>query len=134
MNPSMRHAAAARLYRATDITAAADAAPGRRVELAFSAILAALAAARQAAAADDPARRGVQTSRAMRLIALLRSSLDHQRAPGLAGHLDALYDYCTRRLLDVPFGDAAALPEVIAIVQKLQDGWTRAMTSLRAAA
>lgn len=125
------HAAAA--YQMTDVTAAADEAPGRRVELALSAILAALALARQAADASDPARRGAQTSRALRLIALLRSSLDHPAAPELAGNLDALYAYCTRRLLDVPFGDTMALPDVTAIVRKLQTGWTRAMSSLRAA-
>lgn len=125
---------AAAAYQMTDVTAAADAAPGRRVELAFGSILAALAAARRAAEAGDPARRGVQISRALRLIALLQSSLDHQSAPTLAGNLDALYAYCTRRLLDASFGDAAALPDVTAVIGKLQAGWTCAMASLGAAA
>lgn len=134
MISSRHYAAAARVYQATDVTAAADDNPGRRVELAFSGILAALARARQAAAAGDPSLRGAQTSRAMRLIGLLRASLDHAAAPELSGNLEALYDYCTRRLLDAALGDAAALTDVIGIVQKLQSGWTRAMSTLRVAA
>ncbi|MGH8113169.1 MAG: flagellar export chaperone FliS [Rhodanobacteraceae bacterium] len=134
MNKHLRHATAARLYQATDVTAAADDMPGRRVELAFSAILEALARARQAAAAGDPSVRGVQTSRALRLIGLLRASLDHAAAPELSGNLEALYGYCTRRLLDAALGDTAALPDVIGVIQKLQSGWTGAMSTLRAAA
>lgn len=134
MNAYTAYGRAARHYQNTDIAAADDDHPQRRVELMFSAILTALAHAQRAQRERNPAVRGEQVGRAMTLIAMLRAALDHDAAPELTRRLDALYAYSSRRLLAVSIGDAEALQEVSDLMVTLKSGWDALPASVDAAA
>lgn len=134
MTPYTAYGRAARQYQHTDIAAADDEHPQRRVELVFSAILTSLAQALRAHHAALPGRRGEQIGHAMTLIGMLRAALDHTAAPELARRLDALYAYCNRRLLAVAIGDTDALQEVIDLIVTVKSGWDSLPADLSAAA
>lgn len=135
MNTYSSYSRAARHYQTTDIVTAGNDQPRRRVELVFSAILAALAHAQRAVRDQDPATRGERVGRAMTLIATLRAALDHEAAPEVARHLDALYVYCNQRLLSVSLGETQdALQEVIDLMVTLKSGWDAMPEAVDAAA
>ncbi|MGB1270561.1 MAG: flagellar export chaperone FliS, partial [Endozoicomonas sp.] len=47
-----------------------------------------------------------------------------------AGNLQALYQYCMRRLTDAHAGnDVAALDEVVQLMREVQEGWEAMMSS-----
>ncbi|HEU0197209.1 MAG TPA: flagellar export chaperone FliS [Nevskiaceae bacterium] len=122
MNAYTAYGRAAHFYRTTEAQTSVDN-PAQRLELTLAGILAALANAQRAIHDRQIATRGEQTSRAMMLIGILRSALDHQAAPELAQRLDSLYTYCNRRLLMVSLGEVKALQEVIDLLVTLKDGW-----------
>lgn len=87
-------------------------------------------ALRFAALADDAMRRGDiaarrdATSRLLAIVSELQSTLDLERGGEVAAQLDGLYDYMTRRILDVTaHNDEAALEEVRGLIATLRDGW-----------
>lgn len=72
---------------------------------------------------DIPARREA-TSRLLAIVSELQSTLDLERGGEVAARLDGLYDYVTRRILDVTaHNDEAALDEVRRLLETLRDGW-----------
>lgn len=69
-------------------------------------------------------KKGEQLSLAMPIVAGLRGSLDMEKGGEIARNLDALYDYCLRRLVDANVrNDAAAIEEVHALLSQVKDGW-----------
>ena len=72
----------------------------------------------------NAAARGQEISRAIAIINALRAALDHRAGGELAGNLDALYDYMTRRLAEANAeGNSARLDEVAALMRTLKSGW-----------
>lgn len=87
-------------------------------------------ALRFAALADDANRRGDiaarrdATSRLLAIVSELQSTLDLERGGEVAAQLDGLYDYVTRRILDVTaHHDHAALEEVRGLLATLRAAW-----------
>ncbi|MBA2077189.1 flagellar export chaperone FliS [Rhodanobacter sp. PCA2] len=73
----------------------------------------------------DVAAKGAAISRAVAIVGELRASLDHEAGSTLAGRLDALYDYLTRRLLVAQLDDDdAALAECAGLLGQVRDGWS----------
>ncbi|TAM09066.1 MAG: flagellar protein FliS [Nevskiaceae bacterium] len=122
MNAYGAYSRAAASYRQTGRTTAADD-PRKRLEITLAGTLTTLAKARNALATGNIAERGEQVSRAITLISVLRTALDHDAAPELAQRLDQLYDYCNRRLLAFNAGQHEVIDEVIQLIVTLKDGW-----------
>ncbi|RDI97726.1 flagellar export chaperone FliS [Dyella solisilvae] len=81
---------------------------------------------------DVPAK-GTHFSRAIAIIGELRATLDHEAGGPLAGRLDALYDYATRRLLHAQLNnDERALDEVIELITPIRDAWRQIRESFLA--
>ncbi|AHX14400.1 flagellar biosynthesis protein FliS [Dyella jiangningensis] len=72
---------------------------------------------------DVPAK-GLYFGKALAIINELRGSLDHKSGAELAGRLDALYDYVTRRLLHAQLNDdERAIDEAIDLLTPVRDAW-----------
>lgn len=68
--------------------------------------------------------KGDAISRAVAIIAELRSSLDAKADAALAQRLESLYEYITRRLLFAQLNDDRnALAECVRLLQPVRDGW-----------
>ena len=62
--------------------------------------------------------------KAMAIISELRCSLNFEQGGQIAGNLDAIYDYCNRRLLKWAIErDLTAFDEVIRIMSELKGAW-----------
>ncbi len=105
-------------------TGVIDADPHRLVQLLLDGALDRLAQARVALAGADSAAVGEALGKALGIIGGLQGCLDRERGGEIAANLDQLYDYMTRRLIDVHRGDgAAALEEVSALLTTIRSGW-----------
>lgn len=72
---------------------------------------------------DVPAK-GMYFGKALAIINELRGSLDHKAGTELAGRLDALYDYASRRLLHAQLNDdERAIDEVVDLLTPVRDAW-----------
>jgi flagellar protein FliS len=72
---------------------------------------------------DVPAK-GLYFGKALAIINELRGSLDHTAGGALAGRLDALYDYASRRLLHAQLNDdERAIDEVVDLLTPVRDAW-----------
>lgn len=73
---------------------------------------------------QEPGPKGEEIGRAVRLIDGLRSCLDHDRGGELAGNLEALYEYMTRRLVEANLvNDASMLDEVTGLLGEIRSAW-----------
>ncbi|WP_130619380.1 flagellar export chaperone FliS [Dyella amyloliquefaciens] len=72
---------------------------------------------------DVPAK-GTHFGKAQAIIGELRGSLDHKSGAELAGRLDALYDYASRRLLHAQLNDdERAIDEVVNLLTPVREAW-----------
>lgn len=72
---------------------------------------------------DVPAK-GTYFNKAQAIIGELRGSLDHKAGAELAGRLEALYDYASRRLLHAQLNDdERAIDEVVDLLTPVRDAW-----------
>lgn len=63
----------------------------------------------------------------------LRNSLDHSAGGEIAGNLDRLYDYMTRRVLTANLNnDVAAIDEVVKLLREVRDAWVAIPAQQRA--
>lgn len=70
--------------------------------------------------------KGESIRKAIGLIDGLRTSLDHERGGEIAGNLDALYDYMTRRLVEANLKDSPdMLCEVADLLDEIRSAWTQ---------
>lgn len=103
----------------------ADATPHHLVAMLFDGFLEAVAQARGAMQAADPAAKGAAIGRAVRIIEEgLRAGLDTQAGGSLARDLSDLYTYVVMRLtLGNLRNDENALIESQSLMQPLRDAW-----------
>ena len=58
------------------------------------------------------------------IFVVLEGSLDHEKGGDIATNLQALYQYCQKRLMEANAGnDPEIVTEVIGLVKEVQDGW-----------
>lgn len=114
-NAYVRQAAAARV---------AAASPHELITMLFEGLDQALLAAQGALARGDVAAKGAAIGKAVRILDEgLRAALD-PAGGDLTERLDALYDYCLRRLTEANLrNDAAAIDEVRRLMTEVADGW-----------
>jgi flagellar secretion chaperone FliS len=85
--------------------------------------------AAEAMRAGDLARKGERISRVLAILGELGATLRHDGAPDLCARLEGLYDYMQRRLVHAnQMLDAAAVEEVVRLLETLRDGWRGAAT------
>ena len=75
--------------------------PLELVVMLYDGALASVMQARDAAARGDVRQRGAAVSKALSIVGALRETLNLSDGGTVAAELDRLYDYVTRRLLDV---------------------------------
>lgn len=119
-------ARSAAAYRKASVdTSVLCASPHQLVALLFDGLLQSLHAARGALARADTPAKGQQIGRAARILEEgLKAGLDMQRGGEVATTLHTLYSYCITRLTDANLrNDAAALDEVVRLIDTVADGW-----------
>lgn len=110
------------------------AAPERLVQLMLEGALDRISLARGAMEHGMIAAKGERIGKAIGLIEGLRASLDHDRGGELAGNLDALYDYMSRRLTEANLrNDPAMLDEVANLLREIKYAWDRIVAGAEAA-
>ncbi|MCG3169650.1 MAG: Flagellar secretion chaperone FliS [Pseudomonadales bacterium] len=105
-------------------TGVVDADPHQLIQLLLDGAIDRLAQARGALQSGNPAAAGEALGKALGIIGGLQGCLDRDRGGEVADNLDRLYDYMTRRLLDVHRGDGVApLDEVSGLLGTIRGGW-----------
>ncbi|MCP5320802.1 MAG: flagellar export chaperone FliS [Pseudomonadales bacterium] len=105
-------------------TGVVDADPHRLIQLLLDGAIDRIAQARGAVASGDKAAVGEALGKALGIIGGLQGCLDRDKGGEVAANLDRLYDYMTRRLLDVHRGEGAApLDEVSGLLTTIRSGW-----------
>jgi len=123
----------ARVYRANAVLTAS---PGQLVVLLFDGALQAMAAAREALARppQDFKRYEVvhrQITKAQRIIAELRGSLNFEAGGEFAPLMEQLYEYYNRQLFEANLRkDPAPIVEVEKLLGELRDAWAEMLRKL----
>lgn len=117
--------AAMQQYQAVNTQAQAAAAdPHRLIQMLMEGGLTRLAQARGAMERQQTALKGELIGKAIGIIGGLRQGLDLEKGGEIAGNLDSLYDYMTRRLMDANVkNDPAILEEVSGLLREVKEGW-----------
>jgi len=112
-------------YRQSGAMAEAETAdPHRLIQMLFEGALERIAVAKGAMEQGNIQLKGNKLTQAISIIGGLRSSLDLSQGGDLAGNLDALYEYMTRRLLQANIhNDTDALDEVIRLLREIKSAW-----------
>ena len=116
----------AHAYRKVGVETSVDQAnPHHLVGMLFDGLLQALGAAKAAIERGDIKVKCQQIIIAVRILEEgLKCRLNLEQGGDLAGNLDRLYGYCVLRLTQANArNDAAALTEVLCLVEPLADGW-----------
>ena len=104
--------------------AVADAHPHALVLTVLDAALERMRAAKAGMERGETRRKAALLHSAVVLITELRGNLDARQGGELAGNLDELYGYMTRRLIHANLNnDQAALAEVISLLAEIRDAW-----------
>jgi flagellar protein FliS len=70
------------------------------------------------------AAKGEAIGRVLTIIGGLQTFLDMEQGGEVSKNLDALYDYCTRRLYDATStNDVEILDEIIGLIREIREGW-----------
>lgn len=92
-----------------------------------------IAAARGHLERQETQQKGEQLGKAIGLIDGLRGALDHAGGTEIAGNLDALYEYMTRRLVEANAQDAVEpLEEVGVLLGEIREAWEQVMAQAAA--
>ncbi|MBT0569527.1 flagellar export chaperone FliS [Curvibacter sp. CHRR-16] len=125
MYSSVNTRSAAAYKRASVEASVAMADPHQLVTLLFEALQRHLACAKLALQAQDITGKCYQVNAALRILEEgLKAPLDMERGGEIAKNLNALYDYCIRRLvLANAKNDEAGLDEVSQLIAPVASGW-----------
>ena len=117
--------AAMQQYQTVNTQAQAAAAdPHRLIQMLMEGGLTRLAQARGAMERQQTALKGELIGKTIGIIGGLRQGLDLEKGGEIAGNLDSLYDYMTRRLMDANVkNDPAILEEVASLLREVKSGW-----------
>ncbi len=111
-------------YRQNTVASLKEASPHAQVAAIFQHIVGNLVAASNAIDRKDVKQRGECISKAIRLIDVLKISLDLEKGGNIATNLDALYDYCTQKLIIGNIqSDKSHIDEVSGIIREIKEGW-----------
>lgn len=100
--------------------------PERLVQMMLEGALDRVSLARGDMENGQVAAKGERIGKAISLVEGLRASLDHERGGELAGNLDALYEYISRRLLEANLrNEVAILDEVSRLLREIKQAWDR---------
>lgn len=119
----MRNASA--LYQETSARGSVEGADRHQLTgMLYDGVIDRINQARGAMRRGDVPAKGTHFGRAHAIIGELRGSLDHTQGGALAGRLDALYDYASRRLLHAQLNnDERAIDEVVDLLTPVRDAW-----------
>lgn len=135
MNPYSTQSKLAAYRSVSAHGAVADADPHALVLTILDAVLARLAAARACIERREKQRMAGLLHSAVVLIAELRGSLNLQDGGALAQNLSDLYDYMARRLIHANLNsDAAAVAEVLSLLEEIRGAWATIGPQVRPAA
>jgi flagellar protein FliS len=102
----------------------ADQDPQRLVVVLYDCALERIAAARGCMENGCTGDKNELVHKALAIVAELRGSLDRVRGGEIAAHLDDLYDYMGRRLVQANAANQPeALEEVASLLRELRQGW-----------
>ncbi|MCM2678959.1 flagellar export chaperone FliS [Echinimonas agarilytica] len=111
-------------YRKNTVASLKEASPHAQVTAIFQHILGNLVAASNAIERKDIKQKGESISKAIRLLDVLKVSLDLDKGGTIASNLDVLYDYCTQKLIIANIqSEQAPIDEIAGIVRELKEGW-----------
>lgn len=109
------------------------ASPYRLVQIAFENLMDNLAKARGGIERGDAKVRGESLGKAMDVINILISALDHSVNPEISGNLEKIYRHSNRCLLDVNrYDDLDKLDEVVNMLGKIKVTWDQLEAKLHA--
>lgn len=105
-------------------TGVLDADPHRLIHLLLDGAIDRVAQARGALLGGNRAALGESLGKALGIIGGLQGCLDHANGGEVAADLDRLYDYMSRRLMDVHRdGGVAVLDEISGLLGTIRSGW-----------
>lgn len=119
-------ARSAAVYKKASIEASVEFAdPHKLVVLLFDALQRSLVAAKLYMASGDIPAKCTQMGNAIKILEEgLRAPLDPEKGGEIAKNLDALYDYCVRRLVFANLkNNQAAIDEVLSLIEPVASGW-----------
>jgi flagellar protein FliS len=100
------------------------ASPYRIIQMLMEGALTRLATAKGCIERGDIAEKGRQIVWCMKIVDGLRASLDPEQGGEIAGNLEALYDYISRRLLEANVSnDVAIIEEATGLLEEIKAGW-----------
>jgi len=98
--------------------------PHQLVGMLFDALIDSLADSKRFLTEMDLCAKGRSLSRCQKILYGLRSTLDFNAGGELARSLDALYEYCLRRLSSANAeNNEAALAEVASLMSEIREAW-----------
>lgn len=101
-----------------------DASPHQVIQLMLDGALARIAEASGHLQRGEVAAKGEKIGKALRIIEALMLGLDTERGGEIAGNLERIYDYASRRLLQANVdNDAAVLDEVSSLLREIKLAW-----------
>lgn len=101
-----------------------DADPHKLIQLLLEGALTRLAISKNLIEQGDMAGKNEKIGNVVDIICSLQESLDHERGGEIAGNLERLYDYMTRRLWDANrLNDVDIINEVMSLLLEVKAGW-----------
>lgn len=101
-----------------------EADPHKLIQLLLEGALTRLAITKNLIEAGDAVGKNEKIGNVVDIICSLQESLDHERGGEIAGNLERLYDYMTRRLWDANrLNDVDIINEVMSLLLEVKAGW-----------
>jgi flagellar protein FliS len=124
---------AGRLYAQVGVQSALeDATPHRLIEMLFDALVTKIRVARASIECNQITRKCDAISRAISILDGLRAALNHDVGSQISAHLDNLYDYAQRRLVEANCNsDTQLLDEVLSLIVPISEAWSSIPESFR---
>ena len=115
------------MYKGTSALGAVEGAdPHQLTAMLYDGVIQRLNRAKSAIQHKDVPAKGEALSKAQAIISELRLTLDHKAGGKLSTRLEALYEYCGRRLLEAQIkDDIAIVDQVIGLLTPLRDAWAQ---------
>ncbi len=103
-----------------------DASPHRLVALLLEGARDKIRTATAAIGCNERARKATAIQSAYSILETLRITLDHRAGGEIAVGLDAIYEYCNRRLVEAnAMNDVERLNEASGLLGEVQEAWSR---------